>query len=140
MTNLRIVYLLVLLFWLLLTVAHNLAGQTHVGDLVVDIPFSFVAGGETLPAGHYVLAAFDETRIRIFSRQTTGVFVPTHASRRNHSDDSKLVFHRYGQTYFLSALWVRGNPTGRELFPTPAERELSSRQPGMQLAVVRPLK
>src|SRR5260370_5328161 len=76
--------------------------------------------------------------IRIFNFHTNGVYVPTHAATRTTSDGSKLVFHRYGDTYFLSAVWVTGNPTGRQLFPSRSERDLATRKAEMELAVVRP--
>ena len=118
-------------------VASIAMGQTKPGDVVVDVPFPFVAGGQTLHAGHYIVAAMDDT-VRLFNSQTSGIFLPTHSASRNASDGTKLVFHRYGDTYFLSAIWVSGNAIGRELPRSKAERELSSRSAEMELAVVRP--
>jgi hypothetical protein len=114
-------------------------GQTKPGDMVVDVPFAFVAGRQTLPAGHYIVAAMDDT-VRIFNAQTTGLYVASHSALRTNSEGSKLVFHRFGDTYFLSAVWVTGNKTGRELFPGRAERELTDRKVEMELAVVHPEK
>jgi hypothetical protein len=114
-------------------------GQTKPGDVVVDVPFPFVAGGQTLHAGHYIVAAMDDT-VRLFNSQTSGIFLPTHSASRNASDGTKLVFHRYGDTYFLSAIWVGGNTIGRELPRSKAERELSARVVEMELAEVRPTK
>jgi hypothetical protein len=114
-------------------------GQTKRGDMVVDVPFAFIVDGQTLPAGHYVVAAADDYHVRIFT-QETGLYVLTHAVSRIESDSSKLVFHRYGDTYFLSAVWVRGNTSGRELFPSHTERELAGHKAEMELAVVRPGK
>jgi hypothetical protein len=114
--------------------------QTREGDVVVDVPFAFSVGGQTLPAGHYVVAAAGTDLVRIFSRQTSGLFVPTHSGMRGKSDGSKLVFHRYGDTYFLSSVWVTGNTSGKELFRSPAERELEAHRAEMELAVVRPAK
>jgi len=37
--------------------------------------------------------------------------------------EGKLIFHRYGDRYFLSQMWMPGNPTGRELPPSKAELE-----------------
>jgi len=34
------------------------------------------------------------------------------------------VFHRYGNTYFLSQIWMAGESTGRELLKTREERAL----------------
>jgi hypothetical protein len=114
-------------------------GQTKPGDMVVDVPFAFVAGRQTLPAGRYIVAAMDDT-VRIFNSQTAGLYVASHSALRANSEGSKLVFHRFGDTYFLSGVWATGNKTGRELFPGRAERELTDRKVEMELAVVHPEK
>src|SRR5437016_4029786 len=48
-------------------------------------------------------------------------------SPRQRSDrqmNAKLVFHRYGSTYFLSQIWMAGESTGRELAQTRQERAI----------------
>jgi hypothetical protein len=112
-------------------------GQTSPGDVVVDVPFAFTVAGEKLPAGHYIVAAQNDL-IKVFNRDTRAFYVPSHATIRNKADGSKLVFHRYGDSYFLSEVWVTGNTIGKELFPSRAERELASEKAEMELAVVRP--
>jgi hypothetical protein len=37
---------------------------------------------------------------------------------------SEIVFHRYGDSYFLSEVLNAGQATGRELIPSRAERQL----------------
>jgi hypothetical protein len=110
-------------------------GQTSPGDVVVDVPFAFVVAGQQLPAGHYIVAEKDDF-IRIFNANKQSAFVPTHAAVRTASNESKLVFHHYGDAYFLSSVWVKGNPTGKELYRSRAERELAAHQAEMELAVV----
>jgi hypothetical protein len=112
-------------------------GQTGPGDVVVDVPFAFNVAGQQLPAGHYIVKSKDGF-IRIFSTNKQGLFVPTHAAVRAASEQSKLVFHRYGDAYFLFGVWVKGTTTGKELYPSRAERELAARQAEIELAVVRP--
>ncbi len=124
----------------LLVAASAAMGQTSPGDVVVEVPFPFAVNGQTLPAGHYIVTAVDDSHVRIFNANTTGLFVGTHSASRTASDGSKLVFHRYGQNYFLSAVWVTGNTSGRELAVSRAERELAGRNSEMELAVVRPQK
>ena len=121
----------------LLAVASAAMGQTRPGDMVVDVPFAFNVAGQALPAGHYIVAAQNDG-IRIFNAQASGLYVPTHAAMRIASDGSKLVFHRYGDTYFLSSVWVTGNTSGRELFRSRAEREAATHKAEMELAVVHP--
>ena len=112
-------------------------GQTKPGDVVVDVPFAFSVAGQQLPAGHYIVTEKDDF-IRIFNGNKQGAFVPTHAAVRAASNESKLVFHQYGDTYFLSCVWVKGNTTGKELYRSRAERELAAHQAEMELAVVHP--
>jgi hypothetical protein len=123
---------------ILLVAASAATGQTRPGDIVVDVPFAFVAAGQAFPAGHYIVTKEGDRCLRIFNSQQQGVYVQAHASLRSDSDGSKLVFHRYGDTYFLSAVWVTGNTIGRELFRSRAERELAAHKAEMELAVVHP--
>ncbi len=110
-------------------------GQTISGDVVVDIPFAFAVAGQQLPAGHYIVKAKDDF-VGIFNSNKQVLFVPTHAAVRTAAEDTKLVFHRYGDRYFLSSVWVKGKITGKELFRSRAERELAVHQAEMELAVV----
>jgi hypothetical protein len=121
----------------LLALASAGVGQTSPGDVVVDVPFAFSVAGTNLPAGHYIVAPQIDM-IKIFNHHKQSVFVPTHSTLRTKPDGSKLVFHHYGDTYFLSEVWVTGNKTGKQLFPSRAEREFKARQAEMELAVVRP--
>jgi hypothetical protein len=111
--------------------------QTRPGDLVVDVPFAFFANGEKLPAGHYIVHQ-NSNMIRIFSHDKVGLFVPTMFAIRTRADGSKLVFHRYGDEYFLASVWITGSKSGKELFPSRAEREAKSKRAEMEMAVVRP--
>jgi hypothetical protein len=99
----------------------------------------FHAGGQEFPAGHYIVAAGDDI-IRIFNSQTRGVYVATYSTTRGKSAGSKLVFHRYGSAFFLAEVWTQGKTIGRQVFVSPAERQLRGRQTEMELAVVQPSK
>ena len=45
---------------------------------------------------------------------------------RNIPKRSEIVFHRYGDSYFLAEVLTGGEETGQELAPTRAERRLRS--------------
>jgi hypothetical protein len=114
--------------------------QTKEGDVTADVPFAFVAAGHPMPAGHYIVSHLNDS-LRLHDRQNQGMFIPTHSAQRSgHVDVSKLVFHRYGDTYFLSEVWTGGNDYGRALFPTKAERELGERGAEREIAEVRASK
>jgi hypothetical protein len=38
---------------------------------------------------------------------------------------TKVIFHRYGERYFLNRIWVAGNTAGHELSPSPREKEIA---------------
>jgi hypothetical protein len=90
----------------LLLAASACMAQTN-GDVVAIIPFPFVVAGHTLPAGRYIVSPMNQSTLRLHESTGRGMLVPTNAAHRPRSDDSsKLVFHRYESTYFLSQVWI----------------------------------
>jgi hypothetical protein len=111
----------------LLLAASACIAQTK-GDVVAVIPFPFVVEGHTLLAGRYIVSPVNENTLRIHESMGPGMFVPTNAAQRSESDNSsKLVFHRYEGTYFLSQVWITGNERGREVPRSRAEREMAAK-------------
>ena len=127
----------VVLYVALLVVAPTLMAQTKHGDVVADIPFSFVVGEGHFAAGHYILSPVNESTLRLEGAGHQGRFVGTNMTQRPASDNRcKLVFHRYGESYFLSQVWTTGNQRGRELPRSRAERELAAKAASMENAIV----
>jgi hypothetical protein len=125
---------------LLLAASASIA-QTKLGDVTADIPFPFVVARQTLPAGRYVVSPASTDTLRIHDLNNRGAYLPTQMTQRSTRDNScKLVFHRYGDTYFLSEVWVTGNSIGRTLFRSRAERELAESGKEREVAVVRPAR
>ena len=116
----------IVLYAALLLAASTSFAQTRQGDVVANIPFPFVVAHQTLPAGHYIVSPANADALGIHDANNRGTFVPTQRTQRSANDNScKLVFHRYGDTYFLSEVWAAGNSNGRTLFRSRAERELA---------------
>ncbi len=46
-------------------------------------------------------------------------------SDRDLKSESKLVFNRYGDRYFLSQVWTEGNSQGRQLLMSDREKEIA---------------
>jgi hypothetical protein len=97
--------------------------------MVVNIPFDFVAGNSKLPAGEYsVKTSGPLNTLILISRDdsTASAFVSTQpAVASEPKTESKLVFNRYGDRYFLSQVWTAGNSSGRQLLKSNREREMS---------------
>jgi hypothetical protein len=98
-------------------------------SMAVNIPFDFVAGNTQLPAGEYTVKVSAPTHSLILvSRKdsTTSAFIITNAAVSSMPQaESKLVFNRYGDRYFLSQVWSEGNSQGRQLLKSTREKEIA---------------
>jgi hypothetical protein len=64
--------------------------------------------------------------------------VLTHAVEgKAPESQGKMVFHRYGGSYFLSEVWVAGGGAGRKVFESRTEEELDVKGAEMQIAVLQ---
>lgn len=104
--------------------------------LHLDVPFDFTANGSHWRAGAYEIAFPAQSAILIRNLDDKRViFVPTvRAESLAHFDVAKVVFNRYGDSYFLSRIWTP--ISGRELIKSSAERELAARVPVVTVSSV----
>jgi hypothetical protein len=94
--------------------------------LKANIPFEFSVGNKVLPAGDYTVTYIFQDVALIQSKdgsESQSFFTIPTVGATGH--DSSLVFHRYGDQYFLAMIWRQGTNIGHELFESRAERELS---------------
>jgi hypothetical protein len=93
----------------------------------VDIPFAFSAGDAALPPGEYRVEKMASNGavllIRCAEPTASALVVTMPAGGGNQRTESKLIFHRYGNTYFLSQVWSAGSSSGRQLRKTAREKE-----------------
>ena len=77
----------------------------------VRVPFSFIVGNQTLPAGHYSVTAEDDTPSVLFFRSADGLhtaIVDTEWGASRVSDRPTLRFALYGTTHFLTGVRLAG--------------------------------
>ena len=104
--------------------------QTLNYRLTANIPFDFSVSGKKLPAGKYWVSraqlgngdAVVQIRSTDGHQNITRLTIPVITA--NPMNDGSLVFHRYGEEYFLSEIWPAGGSTGRVLPKSRTEREL----------------
>ena len=91
-----------------------------------NIPFDFTAGSVDLPAGEYQVGRMGTVgNLLIRGEGTQGMFLGSQAAQANSRPaGSKLVFHRYGDRYFLFQIWAQGEERGSELPMMKVEKEL----------------
>jgi hypothetical protein len=97
--------------------------ETHP-EVIVTIPYEFVAGGRTLPAGRYKVNRLSDDRrsgLSIVSyEQRSGVFVLPNQFEYRPADDAKVRFERVGDMYYLSSI-----ETLDGVYPVPVPRSIS---------------
>jgi hypothetical protein len=96
------------------------AARAQQRAVKANVPFDFAVGNRAYPAGEYVLKAAlnDGGVIRIENvQEVSAAFTQSNpCSKAVPSTETKLVFRRIGDRYFLYQVWTAGDLTGRE-FP-----------------------
>ena len=130
---------------LMLLVAVTLAtavvsANAQSNPIKANIPFEFIVGDKTLPAGAYTVTAADAARDALMIQSADGknsalrMSGPTEQKNKRRA---QMVFHRYAQNYFLAQVW-NGESSGRELAKSKqeraVERELASISSKSELA------
>ena len=90
-----------------------------------SVPFDFVVGDKTLASGHYDVATINDAGdcLKISNTEAKGSAARLTAMLDGKTDRAKLVFHRYGQRYFLAEVWTAG-AEGRQLNKSRQERAI----------------
>ena len=96
---------------LVLTVALcAVAAQAQASVMVKgNVPFNFVVGDHTLPGGQYIVKSLGQEIDAWFDSDGQQLFIDrTFAMSKEDLSSTKLVFSRYGDTYYLVELWSNG--------------------------------
>jgi hypothetical protein len=111
-----------------------LSAQTTA--LTATIPFEFHMGKRLMPPGEYSFQRHSEIfTVRSAEGKHTAMTITSPASR--HKAGQPVVqFKRYGDTYFLSALWDDDTMSGFTVPQGPQQSELARRTPTPGTAVI----
>jgi hypothetical protein len=105
------------------------AAYAQTVNVKVNIPFKFVVRDATLPSGEYTIGSLgmssDAISIRNLNQKAQSLTLSQRCESLKASAQTKLVFHRYGDRYFLSQIWVAGSTAGRELTKSREEVEVA---------------
>ena len=95
--------------------------------VVANIPFAFTVGDKTLPAGRYTISVLNPTsdrktlQVRSMDGHSTAIVLTNNATGKL-SENSKLVFDRYGDHYFFAQAQIAGDSTRLAAVRSKAER------------------
>jgi len=107
------------------TIAVTSARAQNAPLVSVSIPFDFEVAGKTMKAGDYqVRMEGSRSTLKIENRDslhTTFVTISP-LQRADIQNESKLVFNRYGNQYFLAQVWIAGRTSGEEVRQSTTER------------------
>ena len=99
------------------------------GTIEADVPFAFIVGKKTFPAGKYTFKRADDTNPEVLgisdnSGRRTIFFRADNAEANEYPSQTKLVFDKIGDQYFLSEIWASDTNVGYRLPKTNAEKSL----------------
>jgi hypothetical protein len=112
----------------LVTAVVSANGQSR--QLRASVPFDFTVGDKTLSAGNYNVSAItmDGDTIKIGSAASSQSAVRQTVTVTGKAQNARLVFHRYGQRYFLAQVWAAGDSEGRQLMKSQQERAIEKEE------------
>lgn len=92
-----------------------------------QVPFAFNVGNKTLPAGEYTVKVLnpnsDRQVLQVRSKDgKSSALIQTNGVKADDQANAKLVFHRYGDTYFFAQAQMAGDSTRLAAVRTSAER------------------
>jgi hypothetical protein len=114
--------------------AHGQAGGVKVK---VNVPFNFVLGDKTYPAGEY---AFSAVRDNVIVQNSAGTRIAmrmaNHVAGRSAGKNGQVIFDCYVNQCFLSQIWTPGQDDGRQLLRSRMETRAAATQVGQYMALL----
>ena len=101
-------------------------GKGAVGNWITV--FDFSVGDKTFPAGVYSVTRVNQEKVMLrLSNEDGGEsinIVTSPVQAKEYPKTGKLIFRRYGETYFLSQIWESDEIQGRQLLKSRTERSV----------------
>ena len=115
----------------------------HAQDkaVIANVPFSFYLNNKVMAKGVYRVS--ENSGGRVISLKTSGAIqsiTVTNLAGKSLVEAPRLVFHRYGDTYFLAQVWTGHNSMGSAIVRSSHEKELcaSAAAPGDTVVAALP--
>jgi hypothetical protein len=117
------------------------AARAQTTQLKVMVPFEFIAGNVQLPAGEYEVTSAGSwggptLLVRNVNSKGGSFVVSFSCSSKKPAADAKLVFHRYGQQYFLAEVWNRNSSLGNQIRVNSRQTQLARNQSGDEVVLI----
>ena len=110
-------------------------GQT--GSVKVKVPFNFILGEKTYPAGEYgFLAGKDNVVVQNSDGTRIAMRMANHATGRSTGKNGQVIFACYIDQCFLSQIWTPGQDDGRQLLRSRREMFAATKHVGTYMALL----
>jgi len=119
---------LIVFFAAAVLLASSAAVSAQETDTITNVPFAFTVGQATLPRGTYRLSRLSGHLdvFEITGDRHSAIVISQPESPVGKDDNPRLVFHRYGDSYFLREICLPGN-VAMSLPPTRLEHDAAER-------------
>lgn len=116
----------------LLLLAVSICTHAQQRPLVeANIPFAFHVRNAAFPAGTYnvtLVASFDDViEVQSMDGRKNAIFTAPGVMEQAPAEQSRLVFRRIGDNYFLAQVWSQGSSIHRDVLKGKLEIELQKR-------------
>lgn len=118
-----------------------MATAAHAQTAVkATIPFDFVVGNQAYSAGEYTVKSIGTgtNLLRIDNVQdgSARMLLSNSCEHLVPREKTAMVFHRVGDHYFLTQIWIQGNSEGREFPMSRSELQISQNREKPELVIV----
>src|SRR5262249_39830339 len=96
-------------------------------EVRAKIPFDYNVGNATIKAGNCSIRETETVDVLAIGCAGEMKLALSRMVSGKQATETKLVFHKYGDQYFLAQVWLKGEDTGWELSRTRTENELMSK-------------
>ena len=105
-------------------------GQSTASKVVANVPFEFSVGYKAMPSGTYsvqsIVSAGDGLLIQSTDGKISALRLSEATQPIKEKSQARLIFHRYGERYFLAEVWNGIDNTGRQLTKSQEERAIAN--------------
>lgn len=96
--------------------------------ITAQVPFEFVVGSKVVPSGEWIVQPFGPDMKTLVIRNTAAAVSMFSSAAlldaKTAAGNYALVFHKYGNSYFLAGVKIAGTRTGYRLPESKGEAEL----------------
>ena len=108
--------------------------------MTANVPFAFSVGDKQLPAGAYAVREMDRATLIQSADSANSVLGIYYYAGPSKTDETKLVFNKVGNHYFLAQIWTSARDQGLSVPQSKLEKELrtsnSRPQGGVETVIV----